>query len=243
MLSATKWQISRFPRSAISTYANRSVNLHAWRYIATEWNEYGARTKVMNDRMLPTIGSNQFMPHWIRFCAVLSLQELCCRTIVRRTSVYAIDTLPLPPSVKSNLKSYALTSSQGFNTLQFHSNKKGTRCRTPTQNSGVASCGPGNSISIGCGGAINGNVTRNSCSISWFRPLTHKSHSAQLMLHGTLFFKYFIIVIRSCKSFWFSKLRLNIYYCGDYVFIRFPEYRLFDKQNDYVIFIAIVHQK
>lgn len=46
---------------------------------------------------------------------VLSLHELCCRTIVRRTSsVYAIDTLPLPRSMKSHLKSYALTSSQCF---------------------------------------------------------------------------------------------------------------------------------
>lgn len=44
---------------------------------------------------------------------VLSLQELCCRSIVRRTTVYAIDSLPLPPLVKSTLKSYALTNSQG----------------------------------------------------------------------------------------------------------------------------------
>ncbi|KAG5684772.1 hypothetical protein PVAND_013985 [Polypedilum vanderplanki] len=46
---------------------------------------------------------------------VLSLQELCCRTIVRRIrSVYSIDTLPLPASVKSHLKSYALTSTHNF---------------------------------------------------------------------------------------------------------------------------------
>lgn len=75
------------------------------------------------------------------FVTVLSLQELCCRTIVRRTSVYAIDTLPLPPSVKKHLKSYALTSSQCINTL---TNTKKSRCKTPTQSS-----------------------TRNSCSISW----------------------------------------------------------------------------
>lgn len=72
---------------------------------------------------------------------VLSLQELCCRAIVRRTSVYAIDTLPLPPSVKSNLKSYALTSSQCFNTL---TNTKKSRCKPQTQSSS----------------------TRNSCCIS-----------------------------------------------------------------------------
>lgn len=109
---------------------------------------------------------------------VLSLQELCCRTIVRRTSVYAIDTLPLPPSVKSNLKSYALTSSQCFNTLGHHQHhlhgssvgcsKKGGRCKTPTQNVGVASGGSGSSLSIGCSGSSSSGSggTRNSCSIS-----------------------------------------------------------------------------
>lgn len=97
------------------------------------------------------------------FLTVLSLQELCCRTIVRRTSVYAIDTLPLPPSVKSNLKSYALTSSQCFNTLT--NTKKGGRCKTPTQNSGGGSASSSTSMtSIGCGGGNGG--TRNSCTIS-----------------------------------------------------------------------------
>jgi Ras-related protein Rab-40 len=41
---------------------------------------------------------------------VLSLQELCCRTIVARTTVYGIEQLPLPPSLKSYLKSYSMTS-------------------------------------------------------------------------------------------------------------------------------------
>lgn len=42
--------------------------------------------------------------------AVLSLQELCCRAIVPRTTVYGIEQLPLPPPIKSHLKSYAMTS-------------------------------------------------------------------------------------------------------------------------------------
>lgn len=70
---------------------------------------------------------------------VLSLQELCCRTIVRRTrSVYSIDTLPLPPSVKSHLKSYALTSSQCLNSI--NSNAKNRTCKTPTKFSTRNSC-------------------------------------------------------------------------------------------------------
>lgn len=70
---------------------------------------------------------------------VLSLQELCCRTICRRTSVYAIDTLPLPPSVKSNLKSYALTSSQWINNTT-HNNAKNRTCKIPNRNSSRNSC-------------------------------------------------------------------------------------------------------
>ncbi|CAG0895790.1 unnamed protein product, partial [Cyprideis torosa] len=40
---------------------------------------------------------------------VASLQEVCCRTIMRTTTVYGIDQLPLPTSIKAQLKSYALT--------------------------------------------------------------------------------------------------------------------------------------
>ncbi|XP_013792080.1 ras-related protein Rab-40C-like [Limulus polyphemus] len=41
---------------------------------------------------------------------VLTLQELCCRTIVTRTTVYSIEQLPLPQALKSCLKSYSMTS-------------------------------------------------------------------------------------------------------------------------------------
>lgn len=41
---------------------------------------------------------------------VLSLQELCCRTIVGSTTVYGIEQLPLPASLKSYLKSYSMTN-------------------------------------------------------------------------------------------------------------------------------------
>jgi len=41
---------------------------------------------------------------------VLSLQELCCRSIVSQTSVYTIDRLPLPSALHCQLRSYALSS-------------------------------------------------------------------------------------------------------------------------------------
>lgn len=66
---------------------------------------------------------------------VLSLQELCCRTIVRRIrSVYSIDTLPLPASVKSHLKSYALTSTHNFymNNNNNVNSANNITCKSPT---------------------------------------------------------------------------------------------------------------
>lgn len=40
---------------------------------------------------------------------VIPLQELCCRTIVASTTIYSIEQLPLPASLKSYLKSYSMT--------------------------------------------------------------------------------------------------------------------------------------
>ena len=42
-----------------------------------------------------------------------SLYEACAHAIVNRTTVYGIDRLPLPDSIKQNLKSYALTNYSG----------------------------------------------------------------------------------------------------------------------------------
>lgn len=72
-------------------------------------------------------------PFLILFVSVLSLQELCCRTIVRRTrSVYSIDTLPLPPSVKSHLKSYALTTTYNVCPNNIINSAKNITCKSPT---------------------------------------------------------------------------------------------------------------
>lgn len=51
------------------------------------------------------------MKHLWRANRVLSLQELCCRTIVGCTNAYRIEQLPLPPPLKSCLKSYFMSSS------------------------------------------------------------------------------------------------------------------------------------
>lgn len=50
---------------------------------------------------------------------VLSLQELACHTIVSQTTIYGIDHLPLPQTLKSHLKSYALTNKTRARMLSF----------------------------------------------------------------------------------------------------------------------------
>lgn len=44
------------------------------------------------------------------FLSVSTLYESCAHAIVNRTTVYGIDRLPLPDTVKQNLKSYAMTN-------------------------------------------------------------------------------------------------------------------------------------
>ncbi|XP_059142413.1 ras-related protein Rab-40B-like [Physella acuta] len=53
------------------------------------------------------------------FNKVLSLQELACRTVVSCTTIYGIEQLPLPNSIKSHLKSYALTNKTRARMLSF----------------------------------------------------------------------------------------------------------------------------
>ncbi|XP_065222647.1 ras-related protein Rab-40C-like [Planococcus citri] len=57
---------------------------------------------------------------------VLSLQELCCKTIVSRTTTaYGINQLPLPELIKSHLRSYALSSLSPLSlTLSRNTNSK-----------------------------------------------------------------------------------------------------------------------
>lgn len=101
---------------------------------------------------------------------VLSLQELCCRAIVARTSVYGIERLPLPGCVRAHLKSYALTSSAAACGTQLRyrpsqRNRNGNRTKLMLKggrsNSNSGS-GSGNSYDV----ASSSCVPRNSCVIS-----------------------------------------------------------------------------
>lgn len=143
MHHAIKWHALKYRRCVILISGNHFVSQPVWHCIGMAWSASGDRTKVncYDFSAHHTVQQSHFLSSqykksviFIAFCLlfpiVLSLQELCCRAIVRRTSVYAIDTLPLPPSVKSHLKSYALTSSQCINTLNHP--KKGSRSKTPT---------------------------------------------------------------------------------------------------------------
>ncbi|CAB0039363.1 unnamed protein product [Trichogramma brassicae] len=111
---------------------------------------------------------------------VLSLQELACRAIVARTTVYGIEQLPLPGSIKSHLKSYAMTTvphirhrihtSCGSRTLcsikSLNLGHRKLRLSNVIGSSSAGSSTPGNSPS----GSINESRTscagRNSCTIS-----------------------------------------------------------------------------
>uniref|UniRef100_A0A672N8N2 small monomeric GTPase n=1 Tax=Sinocyclocheilus grahami TaxID=75366 RepID=A0A672N8N2_SINGR len=49
---------------------------------------------------------------------VLSLQDLCCRSIVSCTPVHLVDKLPLPIALKSHLKSFSMAN--GLNARMMH---------------------------------------------------------------------------------------------------------------------------
>ncbi|KAK6169070.1 hypothetical protein SNE40_020191 [Patella caerulea] len=77
---------------------------------------------------------------------VLSLQEFACRTIVSRTTIYGIDQLPLPPALKSHLKSYAHTNKSRVRMLSFVNRDKQKKvkylnpCDSPPMNCRKSCC-------------------------------------------------------------------------------------------------------
>ncbi|RWS11532.1 Ras-related protein Rab-40C-like protein [Dinothrombium tinctorium] len=60
------------------------------------------------------------MENILRHNTVLSLQELCCRIIIERTTVYGVEQLPLPSSLKSWLKSYSRSQLSNYILKQSH---------------------------------------------------------------------------------------------------------------------------
>ncbi|GLH04735.1 Ras-related protein Rac2 [Gryllus bimaculatus] len=96
------------------------------------------------------------------FEVMLSLQELCCRAIVARTNVYSIDQLPLPPSVKSHLKSYAMTSYSASALQQRHFLPSGSRAGPHKRLRFVALPGTGATPSPGSTPAVD--AAHTSCT-------------------------------------------------------------------------------
>lgn len=83
---------------------------------------------------------------------MLTLQELCCRAIVARTTVYGIDQLPLPNPIKSHLKSYAMTT---YTTMPHHPPRLSAK-----KMRSLAHQPPSPLDQRSCAG-------RNSCILSW----------------------------------------------------------------------------
>lgn len=111
---------------------------------------------------------------------VLSLQELCCRAIVARTTVYGIDQLPLPTAIKSHLKSYAMTSyttsMQHRYVLNHNRSSVGNKTGQSAHHKklkfvGGISTGATSPSSSNSPPAMDSSRTsctgRNSCNISW----------------------------------------------------------------------------
>lgn len=93
---------------------------------------------------------------------VLTLQELCCRAIVACTTVYSIDQLPLPNTIKSHLKSYAMTTytTMSSSTHQIRCGGTAKKLRSLQQtNPGQTPTGTLDQSRASCSG-------RNSCVIS-----------------------------------------------------------------------------
>ena len=66
--------------------------------------------------------------------SVLSLQELSCRTIVDKTTIYGIEQLPLPPPMRTYLKSYSMTNKTRARMQNFIHKDKHRRTRIMNPN-------------------------------------------------------------------------------------------------------------
>lgn len=84
---------------------------------------------------------------------VTSLHELCCHAIVANTNVYGIDKLPLPDSIKANLKSYALTNATNTTVRPNYKSLKEAKKKRSAR--------PPDAVTSKCA-----SVSRKSCVIS-----------------------------------------------------------------------------
>ncbi|RXM37454.1 Ras-related protein Rab-40B [Acipenser ruthenus] len=90
---------------------------------------------------------------------VLSLQDLCCRSIVSCTPVHLVDKLPLPVALKSHLKSFSMAN--GLNARMMHG-----RSYSLTASSGNKRNSLKKSKMIGPPQSPSQSCARNSCKIS-----------------------------------------------------------------------------
>lgn len=131
----------------------------AWYYYKTVFERLTSTDVFPNFPSIAFRLSRGYLEYNALIISVLSLQELCCRAIVARTTVYSIEQLPLPTCVKSHLKSYALTSTTSQlrytnNHKKGHSGRKLRFTSQPTT--------PGSVVDT-----RSSCVPRNSCTISW----------------------------------------------------------------------------
>ncbi|XP_024874626.1 ras-related protein Rab-40C isoform X1 [Temnothorax curvispinosus] len=106
---------------------------------------------------------------------VLSLQELACRAIVARTTVYGIDQLPLPKSIKSHLKSYAMTTTSQLAQLRYGNRSLSSSKSLGSHHRKLRFVGVGhNNGGLSTPGSSPGSIAdsrtscvgRNSCTVS-----------------------------------------------------------------------------
>lgn len=88
------------------TFLKALLRWPGWLCEETEWNGCGEATEVSQAQIF---GLGTLVKTMISF-TVSSLYELCAHAVVKRTNGYGIDRLPIPDSVKENLKSYAMTN-------------------------------------------------------------------------------------------------------------------------------------
>lgn len=107
---------------AIIILENHLPSFRGWSWREMEWKTFG-------NIILVSIGNVNLSSYLIKsinltlISTVLSLQELCCRAIVACTTVYGIEALLLPSTLKSYLKSYSsMTSYNGKSSRLYHYN-------------------------------------------------------------------------------------------------------------------------